>query len=116
MLEFIIIIVLCFFASIGMAHIYNRYISGIFRTDKNLPYSPSIIFTVKNRQDDIEAIIRSFIWKFFMTSGNNEILKITVVDLNSADETMSILKKLESEYGFLSVFDKQSYINNIEHL
>lgn len=114
MLQLIITIILCFFASIGMAHVYNKYISGIFKSDESIIGSPSVVFTVKNRQDDIEAVLRSFIWKFFLNSGTDEIMKISVVDLNSEDETMSILKKLEGEYEFLNVYDKQGYINKIE--
>ena len=114
MLQLIITIVLCFFASIGMAHVYNKYISGIFKADESMLASPSIVFTVKNRQDDIEAVLRSFIWKFFLNSGTDEIIKISVVDLNSEDETIAILKKLEGEYEFLNVYNKQDYISKIE--
>lgn len=116
MLQLIITVILCFFAAIGMAHIYNRYISGIFSSHGSRLNSPSVVFTVKNKQEDIEAVLRSFIWKFFLSKGSEEILDISVVDLNSEDETMSILKKLEDEYDFLKVYDKQSYISEIERL
>lgn len=114
MLELFMTVILCFFATIGIAHILNRYVAGIFMVGERRLNSPSVVFTVKNRQEDIEATLRSFIWKCFLSSDSGEIMKISVVDLDSEDETMSILKKLECEYEFLSVYDKKSYINKIE--
>lgn len=114
MLKLIITVILCIFACIGMSHVLNRYISGIFKSGKESLSSPCIVFTVKNRQEDIEAVLRSFIWKCFLNLNSGDIMDIYVVDSGSEDETMSILKKLESEYEFLSVYDKQSYIRKIE--
>lgn len=111
MLELIITVILCFFASIGMAYTYNRYISGIFKSIDGDLNMPSVVFTVKNREKDIEAYLRSFIWKSVLNSGNGDVMQILVIDLDSEDETMSILKKLEQEYDFLNVFTRQGYIN-----
>lgn len=114
MLELIITVILCIFAAVGMAHTYNKYIAGIFKPGESDLSSPTVLFTVKNREEDAELMLRSFIWKYAAASGECEIPCITVVDLNSEDETMSILRKLEEEYSFLNVYDKQSYINKIQ--
>ena len=114
MLRLILTFILCIFAGIGIAHIFNCYICSIFKSDDTRLKQPGIIFTVRNCQDTIEPYIRSFIWRFFSDEHRENISKITIVDLCSDDETLSILKRLESEYEFLNVYDKYSYIHKIE--
>ncbi len=114
MLKLITVIILCIFAVFGVWHIFCLYISDLFSENKKTSVSPSLVFTVKNCRGDIEFILRSFIWKHYLNSSDSEIPAISVVDLGSDDGTALILKKLEREYDFLNVYDKQSYIKMIE--
>lgn len=114
MLEIFLISILTFFACIGMAHVFNGWLLNYFETDKNARNLPSAVYYVKNRQNDIENVIRTFLWRLSAEKRFNEIVRLDVVDLGSEDETYSILKRLEDEYDFLHVFDKKSYINKIE--
>ena len=115
MLRITVILILCFFAAVGMAHTYNRYISFIFEEGKNHLNSPYLVITAKNQQENIETAIRSLIWKSYRLLSEASLLDIVVVDLGSDDDTPVILKQLEEEYDFLHLYSKQDYIDKIAH-
>ena len=55
-----------------------------------------IIVSVKNQENSIEGFLRSFLFRVLY--GNEEDIKnIIVTDLNSTDDTLKIINKLEKE-------------------
>ena len=114
MSELFLVSILTFFACIGMVHAAKKWLLKSFDEEKSVDSLPSIVYYVKNRQDDIETVIRTYLWKFSIEKHLNQFIRFIVVDLGSDDDTYSILKKLEREYESLLVFDKQTYINEIE--
>lgn len=61
-----------------------------------------MIIAVKNQENRIECFLRSFIFRVIY--GKEEFIKdIIIADLDSTDETMKILSKLEEEYDCLKI-------------
>ena len=85
---------------------------GIFEFIKNVIYVTTytnmkangtyVIIAVKNQEDKIEGFLRSILFKILY--GREEYLKnIIVADLNSADNTKEIAKRLSKDYDILKV-------------
>ncbi len=115
MLRITVILILCLFAAVGMAHIYDKYISFIFEEGRKHLNSPYLVITAKNQQENIETTIRSLIWKSYRLLNEANLFDIVVVDLGSDDDTPVILRQLEEEYDFLHLYSKQDYIDKIAH-
>ena len=61
-----------------------------------------VIIAVKNQENKIEGFLRSFIFRLIY--GKEEYIKnIIVTDLDSKDETVNILNRLEKEYECMKV-------------
>ena len=61
-----------------------------------------VIIAVKNQEQKIEGFMRSFIFRLIY--GKEEFIKnIIVTDLDSKDETVNILNKLEKDYECIKV-------------
>ena len=61
-----------------------------------------VIIAVKNQEDKIEGFMRSFIFRLIY--GKEEYIKnIIVTDLDSKDETINILNRLEKDYDCIKV-------------
>lgn len=61
-----------------------------------------VIIAVKNQQDKIEGFLRSFLFRIIYGKEEN-IKNIMIADLDSNDETVSILNKLAREYEGLKI-------------
>lgn len=114
MLRITAALILCFFAAAGIAHICHRYIDYIFDEGKKRLNIPFLFVTVKNQQEDIEASVRSLVWKSRAVCRDGRMPDIVVVDLGSSDDTPAILKRLEDEYDFLQIYTKQAFIDKIK--
>lgn len=55
-----------------------------------------LLIAVKNQEENIECFLRNVIFRIIY--GKEEIRNITVVDLNSKDNTKKIVENLEKEY------------------
>lgn len=61
-----------------------------------------VIIAVKNQENKIEGFLRSFLFKILY--GKEDYIKnIIVTDLDSKDETLNILNKLEKDYKSIKV-------------
>ena len=61
-----------------------------------------VIIAVKNQEDKIEGFMRSFLFKVIY--GKEDLIKnIIVTDLDSKDETINILNRLEKDYECIKV-------------
>lgn len=108
MLKTIIEIVIWILCIYGAFSIIQDYIK--FSTYKKIEENIKLIITVKNCENGIEEYIRE------LTYGRNFYNSLTVIDLDSEDETKKILHKLEEEKYNMNVLDKNEgriYLNNL---
>ena len=74
-----------------------------------------VIIAVKNQEDKIEGFMRSFIFRLIY--GKEEYIKnIIVTDLDSKDETINILNKLEKDYECIKVTNWRECKEVIENI
>lgn len=105
-----VIVVLCVFAVCGLISIISKWVNWIINTAEKDVGDIYLIMTVKNRQEDIEGIVRTLAWKII--SRKNDITKeLVIIDTGSEDDTLKILSRLEKEYEFLHIMTKESYID-----
>ena len=75
-----------------------------------------VIIAVKNQENNIEAFIRTALFK--MLYGKEEYIKnIMIVDLKSEDQTKEIIKKLAKDYECLKLLnwkECKEIIDNID--
>ena len=69
-------------------------------TYKKIEENVKLIMTVKNAEEGIENYIRE------ISMGKNFYNNLVVIDLNSTDETLSILKELEKENINLKILNE----------
>ncbi len=107
------------------AVVWTLALYGLFEIIKNIIYIFSytnlrsdgiyVIIAVKNQEDKIEGFMRSILFRFLY--GKEEYIKdIIVADLDSKDNTLQILNKLQKEYGCIKVSnwkECEELINNI---
>lgn len=83
-------------SAFGIFYLFQTIASTFFT--KNVHVEPEFVVIVKNYQDKIEGLVRSFYRRHHLKS--NELF---VVDRGSQDETPEILKRLSAEYEGLKV-------------
>ena len=115
MLEIIMVSILTFCVAIGLAIAIREIILSLYgEEEKKIRNIPNIVFYVKRKDQDIEPLLRMVLWRLKFEDSIYNDFKIAVVDFSMDEETFLILKKLEQEYGCLTVYDKKAYINEIE--
>ena len=67
-----------------------------------------IVITVKDGEEYIEGVLRSLIYKILYGKENN-IKQILIIDLNSQDSTINIIKKLELDYTCIKLVEYGKY-------
>ena len=78
-------------------------------TYKKIEENVKLIMTVKNVEDGIENYVRE------LSMGRNFYNNLVIIDLNSTDETLSILRELEKENINLKILDEKEgkkYLEN----
>ena len=74
-----------------------------------------VIIAVKNQENKIEGFLRSFLFRVIY--GKEEYIKnIIVTDLDSKDETLNILNKLEKDYECIKVTNWKECKEVIENI
>jgi len=101
---------------------------GLFEIIKNVYYILSctnlksdgiyLIIACKNQENKIEAYMRSVFFR--LVYGKEQYIKeVIVADLNSEDNTLDILKKLQSEYKYMKIINWKNckeIIDNVEEV
>lgn len=103
---YISIIFLLAFITLKQAHINPHA--------KFVKYPIYCILPVKNQEENIEGIIRHFARKTL--ADKNQFTELIIINLDSTDETLSILHVLSKEYPFVHILSKDEYITFIESL
>lgn len=94
------------------ATIWTLALYGLFEIIKTIIYICSytnlksdgiyMIIAVKNQENKIEGFLRSILFRFLY--GKEDYIKdIIVTDLDSDDQTMEILEKLQKDYDCIKV-------------
>lgn len=99
MVEFLMQLVLCILCLYGLFSIIQDCVN--FNTYKKLEENIKFVMTVKNVENGIEEYIRE------LTYGRNFYHNLVVIDMDSEDDTMEILHKLEREKFNMKVLDKE---------
>ena len=101
MVNFIITSLLWTFALYGLFEICKTIIH-IHKYPKVSFNGSSFIITVHNQENNIEYFLRVFIYK--MLYYNLNISEIIIVDLDSTDNTLNILKTFSKDFDFIKAF------------
>lgn len=104
MMKLILDALFWFFACFGIIQLAKT----VFLSFRKSAVAESYLIVVKviNKQDTIEGILRSIVWDNLK---RGEVPPILVVDMGSTDDTPRILSRLEQEYSFIHVTDKNGY-------
>lgn len=78
-------------------------------TYRKIEENVKLIITVKNVEDGIENYVRE------LSMGRNFYNNLVIIDLNSTDETLSILRELEKENINLKILTEQEGKNYLEN-
>ena len=74
-----------------------------------------IIVAVKNQEDKIEGFLRNFLFRIIY--GKEESVKdIIVADLDSTDDTINILNKLQKDYDEIKVANWKEFKEIMENM
>ena len=104
--KFIITSLLWTFALYGLFEICKTIIH-IHKYPKVSFNGSSFIITVHNQENNIEYFLRVFIYK--MLYYNLNISEIIIVDLDSTDNTLNILKTFSKDFDFIKVLTLNEY-------
>lgn len=74
-----------------------------------------VIIAVKNQENKIEGFLRSFLFRVIY--GKEDYIKnIIITDLDSKDETINILNRLEKDYEYIKVTNWKECKEVIENI
>jgi len=110
MFEILLISIFTFFAFYGLVHIITEIVAFIARKNVYDMIKSHTVITVKDRENDIEGIIRAAAWEQQRIANCGTVPEIYAVDLGSCDKTFEILQKLSLEYDFLTALRNDEYI------
>lgn len=107
------------------ATIWTLALYGLFEIIKMIAYIFSytnlqsdgiyVVIAVKNQERQIEGFMRSIMFRLLY--GKEEYIKnIIVADLESKDNTLEILKRLQKEYNEIKISDWKSCREIIENI
>lgn len=108
MLEFVIQLIVWILCIYGLFSIIQDCVN--FNTYKKLEENIQFVMTVKNVENGIEEYIRE------LTYSRNFYNNLVVIDMDSTDDTINILHRLENEKFNMKVLDKESgseYLKNM---
>ena len=114
MVDFILNLILCTCAIYGLIEIIKNiyYICIATNLENEGIY---LIIACKNQENNIEAYMRSVFFRLIY--GKEECIKnILVADLNSDDDTVEILKKLQKEYKCMKIINWKKCKEIIENI
>ena len=115
-MEILLVTVFTFFAFYGALHIVMEFVSAVMNRYKGELARAHTVITVKDRENDVEGLIRIAARRQLRLCGEGSVPEIYAVDMGSDDRTYEILQKLTLEYDFLRAFRKDEYIQTFETL
>jgi len=116
MIEILLISIFTFLAFYGLLHIVMEIVTEVSRKNRDEAVRTYTVITLKDRESDVEGILRSAAWKQRRFANGGLIPEIYAVDLDSTDRTCEIMRKLALDYSFIKVYRKDEYIETLENL
>lgn len=108
-MEQILIAFVCIFAVIGFITVAYSVVDALLGRS-GVQNEAELVMFVRNRENDIEGVVRSLERAVIATAGSIKPSCITVVDCGSEDETKKILTHLTDEIELLRYCTKDEYI------
>lgn len=108
MLDFVVQLIIWILCIYGLFSIIQDCVN--FNTYKKIEENVKFVMTVKNVENGIEEYIRE------LTYGRNFYNNLVVIDLDSTDDTIQILHRLEKEKFNMKVMNKDEgmeYLSNM---
>lgn len=106
MFEYVVMVVVWCFFIYGLISVIQDIIR--FNTYKKIEENIKLIITVQNVENGIENYIRE------ISFGRNFFNNLVVIDMDSKDETMDILRELEKENINMKILNKNDGKNYLE--
>lgn len=107
-MEFIVYLLVWIFCIYGILSLIQDNIR--IKSYKAIQEKIKIILTVKDVEDGIESYIRE------LSFGKNFFNNLVVIDMESRDDTIKILKELEDEDINLKILEKKEGKNYLEEM
>lgn len=104
------------FAVLGiiyLAYLLQRSLGRKKREQKGIY---TLVLSAKDREEDIEGIVRDFILNAKMDGFEDKLLNIILLDLGSEDDTSRIMERLSREYTIVDHIqpdETTSYIRSL---
>ena len=108
MLDFALTSILWILALYGLIEIIKTIIH-IHKCPKISFNGTSFVMTVRNQENNIEYFLKLFIYKILYYNLN--IPEIIIVDLDSTDNTIKVLKEFAKDFYFITVLTFDEYKN-----
>ncbi|HHV29558.1 hypothetical protein [Acetivibrio mesophilus] len=106
MMEVIFEVLTCVLAAYGLMTLIHEILISIKQHNKGYRNSQvKLVLIVKNQGETIEGVLRNVLPRDFIRKLMPEG-KLLVLDMDSNDDTMDILRKLEKDYECLEVLRK----------
>lgn len=113
MLQQILIAFVCIFSVIGLITVVYSIIESLIPKSLSGEEADIVMF-VKNRENDIEGVIRSIDRSIKLTPSTFKAREIVAVDCGSTDETKHILTHLTRDIESLKYCTKDEYLDYIQ--
>ncbi len=101
--------VVVFLVCYALIDIIRRIISAVFSKSPHIKDDVFVVIKIKNKNEHIEGIVRSIIWRSLSSSGGSFVPSILIVDMGSDEKTVEIVKKLCDDYGFIYYTTEDEY-------
>ena len=108
MLDFIVEVIIWVLSIYGFFSVIQDYIN--YQTAKKVQENIKFVMTVKNVENGIEEYIRE------LSFGRNFYNSFVIIDLDSEDCTMPILRKLEKEKYNMKVMEKNEGMEYLQNM
>lgn len=105
----ILVVVVSFFAAYGLVQMIARGVFHLRTAKGKKPVCLHRVLGVKDAEDSVEGILRCMLLE-------DRPEEIIVLDFDSNDETVEILRRLRSIYPFLRIMYPEEYAEYIRSL
>lgn len=114
MLNVIFKTIITFLAAYAVIDIVMR-LFGVFFEPAADGNDVFVVIKVRNREKDLEYIVRSIIWKNLSEAKGGFVPSVLIVDMGSDDGTEAIARKLADDYSFIYYVTCEEYASFMEH-
>ena len=105
--------IVTFLAAYAMIDIIIRLVGFFFKPING--DDVYVIIKVRNREKDLEYIVRSVVWRNLKQSRGGFVPNVLIVDMGSDDSTAAIARALADDYSFIYYITQEEYASFIDH-